>query len=137
MIWHIFLSPIKFSEKKEPLNNVLNLINYWPNLFSTLLFSPGSLGVHPEFLRSRALKLESFTTSKTDHHLLLQKVSQRISVKKTNTGVFVVFKTKCELKCQSSGITEILWQTFWCKWRSVFDVVKDSVHIWTVILNSK
>ena len=40
--------------------------------------------------------------------LLRQKVYQRISVMKTNTGIFVVFKTKRELKCQFSGITEIL-----------------------------
>ena len=46
--------------------------------------------------------------SKTDCHLLHQKVCQRISVMKANTGVFVVFKTKRELKCQFSGITEIL-----------------------------
>ena len=44
-----------------------------------------------------------FTTSKTDRHLLCQKVRQRISVMKTNTGVFVVFKTKRQLKCQFSG----------------------------------
>ena len=46
--------------------------------------------------------------SKTDCHLLRQKVRQRISVMKTNTGVFVVFKTNRELKRQFSGITEIL-----------------------------
>ena len=46
--------------------------------------------------------------SKTDRQLLHQKVRQRITVMKTNTGVFVVFKTKRELKCQFSGITEIL-----------------------------
>ena len=52
---------------------------------------------------------------KTDRHLLRQKVRQRISVMKTNTAVFVFFKTKRELKCQFSGnmsvfvfITEIL-----------------------------
>ena len=39
-------------------------------------------------------KLESFTTSKTDRHLLHQKVCQRISGMKINKGVFVVFKTK-------------------------------------------
>ena len=39
--------------------------------------------------------------SKTDRHLLRQKVRQRISVMKTNTGVFVVFKTKHEVKCQN------------------------------------
>ena len=43
-----------------------------------------------------------------DRHLLHQKVSQRISVMKKNAGVFAVFKTKRELKCQFSGITEIL-----------------------------
>ena len=36
---------------------------------------------------------------KADRHLLRQKVRERISVMKTNTGVFVVFKTKRELKC--------------------------------------
>ena len=40
--------------------------------------------------------------------LLRQKVRQRISVMKTNTGVIVVFMTKRELECQFSGITEIL-----------------------------
>ena len=37
-----------------------------------------------------------------DRQLLRQKVCQGISVMKTNTGVFVVFKTKRELKCQFS-----------------------------------
>ena len=37
----------------------------------------------------------------TDRHLLGQKVHQRISVMKINTGVSVVFKTKRELKCQN------------------------------------
>ena len=46
--------------------------------------------------------------SKTDRHLLRQKALQRISEMKTNTGVSVVFKTKRELKCQFSAITEIL-----------------------------
>ena len=36
---------------------------------------------------------------KMDHHLLRQKVRQRISVMETNNGVFVVFKTNHELKC--------------------------------------
>ena len=59
----------------------------------------------------------TFTTSKTDSQLLLQKVHQIISVTKTNTGVFVVFNTERELKYQFSGrvfvfISEILWQTF-------------------------
>ena len=38
------------------------------------------------------------TTSNMDHQLLSQKVRQKISVMKTNTGVF---KTKRELKCQN------------------------------------
>ena len=46
-------------------------------------------------------KRRFFTTSKTGRHLLRQKVHQRISVMKTNTGVFVVFKTKRELKCKN------------------------------------
>ena len=50
--------------------------------------------------------------SKMDRQLLRQKVSQRISVMKTNTAVFVDFKTKCELKCEFSGITEILCKLF-------------------------
>ena len=41
--------------------------------------------------------------SKTDRHLLRQKVRQRISEMKTNTGVYVVFKTKHELKYQFYG----------------------------------
>ena len=45
-------------------------------------------------------KPESFTTSKTDRHLLSQTIRQIISVIITNTCVFAVFKTKCELKCQ-------------------------------------
>ena len=44
--------------------------------------------------------------SKTDRQLLGQKVRQRISVMKTNTGIFVVFKTKHELRCQFSGNIE-------------------------------
>ena len=39
--------------------------------------------------------------SNMDRQLLRQKVCQKFSVMKTNTGVFVVFKTKCELKCQN------------------------------------
>ena len=38
--------------------------------------------------------------SKTDRQLLRQKDRQRISVMKTNNALFVVFKTKRELKCQ-------------------------------------
>ena len=41
-----------------------------------------------------------------NYYLLHQKVCQRISVTKTNTGVFVVFQTKPDLKCQFSGNIE-------------------------------
>ena len=54
------------------------------------------------------LKQRFFTMSKRDHHLLRKKVCQRISVMKINTGVFVVFKTEHELKCQFSGNIECI-----------------------------
>ena len=38
-----------------------------------------------------------------DHQSLRQKVCQRISVMKTNNGVYVVFKAQRDLKCQFSG----------------------------------
>jgi hypothetical protein len=63
------------------------------------------------FIR-KTLKRSIFTTSKTDRQLLHQKVRQRISVIKTNNGVFVVFKTKYELKCQFSGNTSPLLRFF-------------------------
>ena len=67
------------------------------------------------------------STSIMDRQLLRHKVCQIISVRKTNSGVFVLFKTKRELKCQNElfvkyhfyentsyyvFITEIIWQTF-------------------------
>ena len=45
--------------------------------------------------------------------LLRQKVHQRISVMKTNTGVFVVFKTKHDLKCQFTGNRECVYFHYW------------------------
>ena len=60
--------------------------------------------------------------SKTDRHLLGQKVRQRISVMKTNTGVFVVFKTKHDLKCLFSGNIEGLLLRFFDE---LFDVIFD------------
>ena len=45
------------------------------------------------------------SNSKKGPQLLRQKVCQRISVMKTNNGVFVVFKTKHESKCQFSEKT--------------------------------
>ena len=66
-----------------------------------------------KYLRGpKSVWIEIPSTSKTDHHLLHQKVCQRISVMKTNTGVFVVYKTKRELKCQFSGVTKILGRSF-------------------------
>ena len=50
--------------------------------------------------------------SKTDRQLLRQKVRQRILVMKTNNCVFVVFKTKHELKRQFSGNTSPLLRFF-------------------------
>ena len=41
----------------------------------------------------------NYGSSIMDHQLLRQKVRQIILVMKTNTGVFVVFKTKHKLKC--------------------------------------
>ena len=41
------------------------------------------------------------TTSIMNRQLLRQKVRQKISVIKTNTCVFVAFKTKRELKCKN------------------------------------
>ena len=52
-------------------------------------------------IKTQKEKLESFTMSKTDRHLLRQQVRQIISVIITNTCVFAVFKTKRELKCQN------------------------------------
>ena len=49
---------------------------------------------------------ESFYNVKKDRQLLRQKIHQRISVMKTNIGVFVVFKTKRELKCQNELETQ-------------------------------
>ena len=40
---------------------------------------------HANTLSIHKHKLESFTTSKTDRHLLRQKLRQRMSVMKTNT----------------------------------------------------
>ena len=48
-----------------------------------------------------------------ERQLLHQKVRQIILVMKTNTSVFVVFKTKHELKCQFSGIIECVCLHYW------------------------
>ena len=48
-----------------------------------------------------ALKPSLSTVSIMDRQLLRQKVRQIISVIKTKTRVFVVFKAKRELKCQN------------------------------------
>ena len=56
-----------------------------------------------------------------DCQLLRKKVRQRISVMKTNNGVFVVFKTKHELKCQFSGNTSPLLRFI----DEIFDIIID------------
>ena len=49
----------------------------------------------------KVLKWSLFITSNMDRQLLRQKVRQKFSVMKIKTGVFVVLKTKHELKCQN------------------------------------
>ena len=58
-------------------------------------------------VQSRGQKLNSGVF--LQRQLLLQKVYQRNSVTKTNTAVFVVFKTKRELKFQLSGNLESIY----------------------------
>ena len=59
-----------------------------------------------------------------DRQLLHKKVCQIISVRKTNSGVFVLFKTKSELKCQN----ELFLYHHFLETQSVitFDVIMDS-----------
>ena len=47
------------------------------------------------------MRIRLSTTSIMDCQLLRQRGSQKISVIKVNTFVFVVFKTKHELECQN------------------------------------
>ena len=67
--------------------------------------------------------------SKTDRQLLRQKVRQRISVLKTNTGVFVVFKTKWELKCQFSGNIRVCLFSLQRFFDELFDVIIDDAFL--------
>ena len=60
--------------------------------------------------------------SKNDRQILRQKVGQRVLVMKTNNSVFVVFRTKHELKCQFSGNTSPLLRFF----DKLFDVIFDN-----------
>ena len=53
--------------------------------------------------------------------MLRQKVRQRISIMKTNNGVFVAFKTKHELKCQFSGNNSPLPRFFDERFEVIFD----------------
>ena len=55
-------------------------------------------------------------------HLLRQK---EISVMKRSNGVFVVFKTKHELKCQFSGNTSPLLRFF----EELFGVINDDLFL--------
>ena len=81
-----------------------NLITYftWAKIVYLYYMSNPEQTCMQQLFSSQTHKLESFTTSSTDRHLL----RQRISVMTTNAGVFVVFKTKHELKCQFSGNIE-------------------------------
>ena len=65
------------------------------------------------------LERSIFKTSNRDSQLLHQKVPQRISVMKANNGVFVVFKTKHELKCRFSGNNSPILRFF----DKLFDVI--------------
>ena len=56
-----------------------------------------------------------------DRKLLSQKSQQKISVIKTNAFVFVVIKTKHELKCQFSGNNSPILRFF----DKLFDVIFD------------
>ena len=56
-------------------------------------------------------------------------VNQRISVMKTNTGVFVVFKTKSELKCQSSGNIRVCLFLLLRFFDELFDVINDDPFV--------
>ena len=60
--------------------------------FSCLLFFDASTELTKKTTDS-SVKRSIFTESKMDRQLLQQKVRQRISVMKTNKGVFVVFKS--------------------------------------------
>ena len=57
--------------------------------------------------------------SKTDRHLLRQKAMK-------NTGVFVVFKTQRELKCQFSGHIKFSLQRFFVE---LFDIINDDLFL--------
>ena len=70
--------------------------------------------------------VESFYNLKNGLSIITSKSSSKNLSNKNEhcmqcSGVFVVFKTKHELKCTFSGITEILWHN---NWQSIFDVVK-------------
>ena len=73
--------------------------------------------------------MEVFYNVKNGYHLLRQKVRQRISVMKTNTGVFVVFKTKRELNCQFSGTIECVCSHYWDSLMNFFDIVNTSAFV--------
>ena len=55
---------------------------------------------------------ESFYNVNYGSSIITSKSPSKISVIKTNTSVFVVFKTKCELKCQNEFFFVISSQVF-------------------------
>ena len=121
---------IKYELKTIAHHKLIGII-----LFSSLLLTQLKFKISRQ---NPTHELESFTTSKMDRHLLWQKVHQKISVIKTNTfddieknSSFWHFNSRFVLKTTKTQvfvmITEIFWWTFWRnKWRSIFDVVKDS-----------
>jgi len=70
-----------------------------------------------------------FTTSKMDRQLLRRGVCQRVSVMKTNNGVFVVFKTKHDLKYQFSGNIECVCFRYWDSLTN-FLMWYLTIHLW-------
>ena len=60
-------------------------------------------GHHRKHSHNLSKVAEVFYNVKNGSSFISQKVTQRISVMKTNTGVFVVLETNHELKCQFSG----------------------------------
>ena len=64
-------------------------------------------------LVKETLKQSLFTTSNMVCQFLRQKVLQKGSVMKTNSGVFIVFKTKHELRCQNELETKCVYFHYW------------------------
>ena len=99
-----FYSRYKFTEFQ------FRIFNFDGILFTPRCYKKGVF-FHPE--KSHALKQSLSTTSNMDCQLLRQKIRQKISGLKTNSGVFVVFKTKRESKCQDELETQSVCFHYW------------------------